>query len=108
MSETFPPIVDWALPNMGYIIPLPILIPALAAAAAMMFAKKPGVQRQIAFFSLLVTAAVNAVLIIVADAEGIQTVQIGGWDAPVGITLAADRLASVMLFTSSIVLFSVM
>lgn len=108
MSETFQPIVDWALPNMGYIIPLPILIPALAAAAAMMFAKRPGVQRQIAFFSLLVTAAVNAVLIIVADAEGIQTVQIGGWDAPVGITLAADRLASVMLFTSSIVLFSVM
>ncbi len=40
--------------------------------------------------------------------RSIQTLQVGGWDAPVGITLVADRLSTVMLFTSSVVLFSVM
>ena len=71
------------------------------------FGRIPNAQRQIVFFSLLITAVVNAVLILIADFEGIQTLQIGGWDAPVGITLVADRLSAVMLFTSSVVLFSV-
>ncbi|WIM71833.1 proton-conducting transporter membrane subunit [Corynebacterium suedekumii] len=45
---------------------------------------------------------------LVADLQGIQTVQIGGWDAPVGITLVADRLSASMLTVSSMVLFCVM
>ncbi|WP_459589195.1 Na+/H+ antiporter subunit D [Corynebacterium camporealensis] len=108
MTETLRPLVDALLPWIGYLIPMPVIIPALAAAVSLFFARQPGIQRQIAFFGLLATAVVNALLIIIADAEGIQTLQIGGWDAPIGITLVADRLSSVMLFTSAIVLFCVM
>ena len=108
MTETLPPLVSFLLPYMGFLIPMPVVIPALAAALSMMCARFPGVQRQIAFFSLLLLAAVNALLILIADTAGIQTLQVGGWDAPVGITLVADRLSTVMLFTSSVVLFSVM
>lgn len=108
MTEVFRVLSDFFLPYMGYLIPLPVLIPALAAALAMLFARVPGIQRQIAFFSLLLTAVVNAIMILVTDFEGIHTIQVGGWDAPVGITLVADRLSTVMLFTSSVVLFSVM
>src|SRR5690606_28019025 len=50
----------------------------------------------------------TASMVVVVDLEGIQTVQLGGWDAPVGITLVADRLATVMLTVSSVVLFCVM
>ena len=107
MSETVQPLVDVLFPYIGYLIPLPIIIPAMAAALALIFGRIPNAQRQIVFFSLLLTAVVNAVLILIADFEGIQTLQIGGWDAPVGITLVADRLSAVMLFTSSVVLFSV-
>ena len=107
MSETVQPLVDALFPYIGYLIPLPIIIPAVAAALALIFGRIPNAQRQIVFFSLLITAVVNAVLILIADFEGIQTLQIGGWDAPVGITLVADRLSAVMLFTSSVVLFSV-
>ena len=107
MSETVQPLVDALFPYIGYLIPLPIIIPAVAAALALIFCRIPNVQRQIVFFSLLITAVVNAVLILIADFEGIQTLQVGGWDAPVGITLVADRLSAVMLFTSSVVLFSV-
>ena len=108
MSETISPLVDLLLPYISYLIPLPIIIPALAAALAMLFARNAHAQRRIAFFSLLTLATVNAALIFIADTTGIQTVQVGGWDAPVGITLVADRLSTVMLFTSSVVLFSVM
>ena len=108
MSETISPLVDLLLPYISYLIPLPIIIPALAAALAMLFARNAHAQRRIAFFSLLTLATVNAALIFIADTTGIQTVQVGGWDAPVGITLVADHLSTVMLFTSSVVLFSVM
>ena len=107
MNETMQPLVDALFPYIGYLIPLPIIIPAVAAALALIFSRVPNVQRQIVFFSLLITAVVNAMLILIADFEGIQTLQVGGWDAPVGITLVADRLSAVMLFTSSVVLFSV-
>ncbi|PZO98670.1 MAG: Na+/H+ antiporter subunit D, partial [Corynebacterium urealyticum] len=108
MTETIQPVVDALLPYISYLIPLPIIIPAIAAALAILCARSATAQRQIAFFSLLLLAAVNATLIFIADTTGIQTLQVGGWDAPVGITLVADRLSTVMLFTSSVVLFSVM
>ena len=108
MTETIQPVVDALLPYISYLIPLPIIIPAVAAALAILCARSATAQRQIAFFSLLLLAAVNATLIFIADTTGIQTLQVGGWDAPVGITLVADRLSTVMLFTSSVVLFSVM
>ena len=100
--------VDWLMPYMGYIIPLPVLIPALAAALIILTGRHVAVQRNIAFFTLLLMAFIAASLILVADIEGIQTVQMGGWDAPIGITLVADRLSGIMLFVSAIVLFCVM
>lgn len=108
MTEVFREFAAFVLPSVGFLIPLPVLIPALAAAVAMLFVKMPAVQSRVAFFSLLATAAVSATLIIIADYEGIQTLQVGGWDAPVGITLVADRLSSAVMFTSSVVLFCVM
>ena len=107
MTEPFHQAAETMYPYVGTLIPLPVIIPAVAAALSLLFARMPNVQRQIAFFSLLITAAVNASLIIIVDFHGIQTLQIGGWDAPVGITLVADRLSTMILFTSSVVLFSV-
>ena len=108
MSESIASAVHALLPYVSYLIPLPIIIPALAAVLAILCSRSVNAQRRVAFFSLLTLAAVNAVLIFIADTAGIQTLQVGGWDAPVGITLVADRLSTVMLFTSSVVLFSVM
>ncbi|WIM67393.1 Na+/H+ antiporter subunit D [Corynebacterium breve] len=100
--------VGFLLPYMPYLIPLPVLLPAAAAALALLVGKHPQVQRFIASLTLIVLAIISASMILVADFEGIQTVQLGGWDAPVGITLVADRLSTVMLFVSAIVLFCVM
>ncbi|MDY3126987.1 MAG: Na+/H+ antiporter subunit D [Corynebacterium sp.] len=108
MSDFIRPFVELIAPYIVFLIPLPILIPAFAAALTLMLSKTPRVQSATAFIMLACSALVNLTLILVADLEGIQTLQVGGWDAPVGITLVADRLSTIMLFTSSIVLFSVM
>ena len=100
--------VQWLLPYMAYIIPLPVLIPAVSAALILIAGKRRVLQRNLAFFTFLVLAVIAASMILVADIEGIQTVQMAGWDAPVGITLVADRLSGIMLFVSAIVLFCVM
>ena len=108
MTENLVPFVDALLPYMPYLIPLPVLLPAVAAALALLAGRHPNVQRTIALVTLLVMIALSASMILIVDMEGIQTLQLGGWEAPVGITLVADRLSTVMLTVSSIVLFCVM
>lgn len=93
---------------ISLLILAPILLPGVAAAIAMALPRHPRVQRVLAFTVLLASALAAGVLIIRVDRGGIAAVQMGGWDAPIGITLVADRLSAVMLFTSSIVLFAVM
>ncbi|PZU30127.1 MAG: Na+/H+ antiporter subunit D [Actinomyces sp.] len=100
--------VDFLLPAMPYLIPLPVLLPALAAALILLAGTRRTLQRNIAFFTFLVLAAIAASMTLVADIAGIQTLQMGGWDAPIGITFVADRLSGIMLFVSAIVLFCVM
>ena len=108
MSDLIASYVQLVLPYISYLIPLPVLIPVAGAALTLLLARFRQVQSQVAFFMLALSALVSLTLLAVADFDGIQTLQVGGWDAPVGITLVADRLSTVMLFTSSIVLFSVM
>ncbi|WP_257203203.1 Na+/H+ antiporter subunit D [Corynebacterium cystitidis] len=100
--------VDAIMPHMPYLIPLPILLPAIAAALALLVGKHANIQRAIAIITLIVLMVLNGSMILVTDFEGIQTLQLGGWDAPIGITLVADRLSTMMLFVSAIVLFCVM
>ena len=96
-----------SLSMMPYLTVMPILLPAVAA--ALIFVVRPlQLQRTIALGTLFALAAIAATMIITVDVHGIHTVQMGGWDAPIGITLVADRLSTVMLFVSSIVLFAVM
>ena len=88
--------VDFLLPYMPYLIPLPVLIPALAAGLILLAGGRRGLQRNIASITFLVLAVVAASMILVADISGIQTLQMGGWDAPIGITFVADRLSGIM------------
>lgn len=108
MSDLIASYVELVLPYISYLIPMPVLIPVAGAALTLLLSRFRRAQSQLAFIMLALSSLVSLTLLAVADFDGIQTLQIGGWDAPVGITLVADRLSTVMLFTSSIVLFSVM
>lgn len=93
---------------MNVIIPLLVLLPALAAALTLLTARMPRLQRFVAFFVLLALVAMSVYLTVEIDRVGIHTVQVGHWAAPWGITLVVDRLSSLMLTVSSVVLFCVM
>ncbi|CAN5268483.1 Na+/H+ antiporter subunit D [soil metagenome] len=95
------------------LIPLPVLLPMLAAAATLIAGRKPRLQRAITILTLSSVVAVCAVLVYLVDRDGTQALQVGGWGVsepgmgPLGITLVADRLSVLMLLVSSIVLLAV-
>ncbi|HHX84599.1 MAG TPA: Na+/H+ antiporter subunit D [Actinomycetales bacterium] len=91
----------------GYLIPSVVLGPLLAAAACLVVSRRPRIQNFITVVTLTGLLVVSALLVYLTDQHGMHTVQVGGWDAPVGITLVADRLSAMMLLVSSIVLLSV-
>lgn len=91
----------------GYLIPSVVLGPLLAAALSLVVSRRPRVQNVITIVTLTGLLVVSGLLVYLTDTHGMHTVQVGGWDSPVGITLVADRLSAMMLLVSSIVLLSV-
>ncbi|WP_264001269.1 proton-conducting transporter transmembrane domain-containing protein, partial [Mycolicibacterium gadium] len=97
----------------GVLMPLPVLIPLIAAALTLVAGRRPRLQRLIALFALSGVLTVCAVLLYLTDRDGTQALHVGGWgptDAglgPLGITLVADRLSALMLVVSAIVLLAV-
>lgn len=95
------------------LIPLPVLIPTLAAAATLIAGRRPHLQRAIAQIALTAVVAVCGVLLYLSDRDGTLVLHVGGWDqaipgmGPLGITLVVDRLSALMLVVSSIVLLAV-
>ena len=90
------------------LIPLPVLIPMLAAATTLILGRRPRAQRAVTVVSLVAVLVVAGLLLYLADRDGIATLQVGGWEAPIGITLVVDRLSALMLVVSAIVLLAVM
>ncbi|MDV2474446.1 Na+/H+ antiporter subunit D [Rhodococcus zopfii] len=87
---------------------MPVLIPLLAAATTLILGRRPRAQRFVTVSALTGSLVVTALLLYLADRDGIAVLQIGGWEAPMGISLVVDRLAALMLVVSAIVLLAVM
>ncbi|MCV7252619.1 Na+/H+ antiporter subunit D [Mycobacterium hackensackense] len=93
--------------------PLPVLIPTIAAAVTLFAGRTPRLQQLVALASLTSVVTVCATLLYLVDRDGTTAVQVGGWGqsqpgmGPLGITLVADRLSTLMLVVSSIVLLAV-
>ncbi|WP_156744430.1 Na+/H+ antiporter subunit D [Mycobacterium sp. E740] len=94
-------------------MPLPVLIPALGAAATLIAGRRPRLQRLITLAALSVVVTVCGVLLYLADRDGTLVLNVGGWGqsvsgmGPLGIVLVVDRLSALMLVVSSIVLLAV-
>jgi multicomponent Na+:H+ antiporter subunit D len=85
------------------LVPLPVLLPLLGAGAALVLSHRPRAQRAVSFSVLVAVAAVAAVLLVRADRYGPQVAWLGAWEPPLGISLVADRLSTLMLLVSAIV-----
>ncbi|WKD58678.1 Na+/H+ antiporter subunit D [Corynebacterium caspium] len=95
------------LPYAPFLIPLPILLPTFAAAGCSVFARSTPVQRAIAFSTLIAVIIVAMILLLTVDRYGAITLQLGGWDSPIGITLVADRLATIFVAVAGIIIAAV-
>ncbi len=82
---------------------LPIALPMLAGALCMVFWFQPRLQTYLSILSA-VLVMLSAVWLFALHAElGILVLQLGGWQAPFGISLVADTLAMSMVLIASII-----
>jgi multicomponent K+:H+ antiporter subunit D len=91
------------------LLTLPVLIPLVAAFAALALYKQPVAwRRAVSVTATLALLGVAVALVLIAD-EGTTTVsRLGDWPVPVAIVLVLDRLGALMvLLTAVVAVFSV-
>ncbi|MGZ4540621.1 MAG: Na+/H+ antiporter subunit D [Blastococcus sp.] len=88
--------------------PLPVLLPLLGAAGALLVGRHPRVQRALSLTVLTAVLAVAVALLLLADRHGTTAVAVGGWPVPLGIVLVVDRLAGLMLVVATTVALGVL
>jgi multicomponent Na+:H+ antiporter subunit D len=93
---------------MTTLVTLPVLLPILGAALTVLASRTAWLQRAIGIAVLAGVSAVAAVLLVAADRTGPVVVELGGWPAPVGIALVADRLSALLLLISTVVTLAVL
>lgn len=74
----------------------------------MFFGKNITMQKWIGAIATVGTIIASIILVNVVRTEGIQTVDLGSWKAPFGITMVSDMLSALLVTTTSIITFFVL
>ncbi len=82
---------------------LPILIPFVTAITAAFFHKNLPLTRWITGIMAIVNLAVTLFITYVVFSQGAIVLETGGWAAPYGIILVADKLAMTLVTTTNII-----
>jgi multicomponent Na+:H+ antiporter subunit D len=85
------------------ILILPILLPLLTAVFSLLLWKRPGGQRTLNVLGSVLHLVAAFTLLRLVQRQGIQATQIGGWQAPFGITLVADLFSAILLLVSALI-----
>ncbi|GBF76892.1 Na+/H+ antiporter subunit D [Paenibacillus sp. 598K] len=82
---------------------LPILLPFVTGALLILLAKRSLLQRIVS--GIMMTVLLGLSLWLAADiyTSGMKTLEVGGWQTPFGIVLAADKLAAMMVVLTCLV-----
>ncbi|WP_347756650.1 Na+/H+ antiporter subunit D [Agrococcus sp. ProA11] len=89
--------------DLSNLVPLPVLLPLLAAGITLILARHPAWQKVVSGTTLALVAVLALILCLAADAQGPVVLWVGAWPDGLGIVLVADRLSSLMVLVSSIV-----
>lgn len=92
---------------MRVLIPLPVVLPLVAAAFSMALHRRVALQRFLGFFVLAASLVATVLMLVEVRASGPVAAHMGSWPAPLGITLVADLFAVVMLAVSAAMLLAV-
>ncbi len=93
--------------DLSWVVPLPVVLPLSAAGLALAMWRHARAQNVISLVALSGVLAAGVTLLLAAD-DGPLVLDVGGWTAPVGIPLVADRLTGLMLTVSATVLLGVL
>ena len=92
---------------MNNFLVLPLLIPLFAASMGILARDHPVIQRWISISGVTIHLITGVIIIGQVIELGYITTQVGGWQAPYGITLIADYLAAIMILFVGLIGFSV-
>lgn len=92
---------------MSILLLLPIILPFSMAIAAILAWGRIRIQRGLALAGAGGQMLSALVLLFVVQTQGILTVQIGGWEAPFGITVVADLFSAIMVSMTGLIGLSV-
>ena len=79
---------------MSRLLVLPVVLPLIGAALSILVGRSRTAQRSISIVVLVTNLVLAVALLVEVDRDGTLVTQAGGWEAPIGITLVADRLAA--------------
>ncbi len=85
----------------------PILLPLSFAALTLLLWNRPRLQKWLAIAGAALIAGAAFYLLSRVLHDGIQTVQIGGWPAPFGISLVSDIFSAIMLTVTGVITIGV-
>ena len=87
---------------------MPVVLCLLGAGLCLFFGHNARVQRVVSMVTLSAVVVIAAILLVAADRNGPQVVNIGGWPSRLGIVLVADRLSALLLLVSAVVALCVL
>lgn len=90
---------------MGNLVIFPIIIPIILGMIMVIFRKNIRLQKVLSIAAVLSIFVVSLVLMHRIKIEGIQVLQLGGWEAPFGVSMVADMLAAILVMVTSVVTF---
>lgn len=90
-----------------HLIIYPIIVHLLTAIMLLFFWMNPKIQRIISIVGSATGIVIGGLLFQRVWAEGIQSIQMGNWDAPFGISMVADTLAVSLVVLTNIVAFAI-
>ena len=93
---------------MTWLVPLPVVLPLVAAAVSIMVGGSRKAQRIVGVATLATLAVVSIALLVEVDRDGVLVAEAGDWPGPLGIVLVADRFAATLLVVAEVALLAVL
>lgn len=88
---------------MNNLLVFPIIIPLLTGLLLIIFRERIKLQRVLTVMAIVAIAVVSLILMHQIYHNGIQTLQLGGWEAPFGIGVVGDNFAALLILIASLV-----
>lgn len=89
------------------LLPLIVVLPLAGTAASLLIGRRPRAQMVVTLGVLLGVIGLGVWTMAAADAQGAVSVVLGGWEAPWGVQLAADRLSALLVVVAAVMLVGV-